>query len=180
MIVSAVIRLLVLLGLSGALRAAGADAPVAAGPGLAVTSPDRALCFTLAEFAALPHRESTVPDPHSGTARHFAGVAVSEVLARVAAPLGPELRGPALGMAVVVRGRDGYSAVFALADFDPAFRSRTIFLADQEDGKPLSANAAPLQLIVPGDKRPARWVRMVVAIEIIGLGKVASSQTTSP
>ena len=37
----------------------------------------------------------------------------------------------------------------------------------RKDGEPLAGNAAPFQLIMTGEKRPARWVRQVVSIEIV-------------
>jgi hypothetical protein len=92
---------------------------------------------------------------------------VSEILASVGAPSGEELRGPALRQIVVFRARDGYAVSFSLADFDRDYSNRTIFLADQEDGAPLSGSAGPLRLIVPGDKKATRWERMVTRIEII-------------
>jgi DMSO/TMAO reductase YedYZ molybdopterin-dependent catalytic subunit len=97
-------------------------------------------------------------------------VAVRDLLLLADAPLGEKLRGQALRMAVLFRARDGYVTLFALADFDPAFRGRTLLLADAVDGKPLPSNAGPLRLIVPGDKRAARWARMVNAIEIVQPG----------
>jgi hypothetical protein len=97
----------------------------------------------------------------------FTGVAVSDVLALVSAPSGEKLRGPALRQIVVFSARDGYAVSFSLADFDADYSDRAIFLADQEDGASLSGNAGPLCLIVPGDKKAARWVRTVINIEIV-------------
>jgi hypothetical protein len=39
-------------------------------------------------------------------------------------------------------------------------------LADRKDGALLGGNAAPFQLILTGERRPARWVRQVASIEI--------------
>jgi hypothetical protein len=154
---------LALLAALGGLRAFAAE------PVLKLTSPDKTLAFTAAEFAALPHTAVTVPDPYNQLPRHFSGVEVRELLARLGLPLGDKLRGPALQLAVVFRAADGYGVVFALADFDDAFSTRTLLLADQEEGRPLDAKAAPLQLIAPGDKKAARWARMVTSIEIMSL-----------
>jgi hypothetical protein len=40
-------------------------------------------------------------------------------------------------------------------------------LADEEDGKTLSPDVGPFQIVVPGDKRPARSVWPVVSINIL-------------
>lgn len=79
------------------------------------------------------------------------------------------MRGPALTMGVIVRCKDNYSVLYSLAEFDAAFSSRTILLADREDGAPPPATAAPFRLVAPGDKRGARWARMVVSLEIVSL-----------
>ena len=153
-----VVRALLLLLLAPGLRAAG--------PVLTVAGPDKALAFTAEEFAALPHLEVSALDPHGGATHRYSGVAMREILARAGAPLGDSLRGKSLQLVVVVHSRDGYSIAFALAEFDPAFSDRSILLADEQDGKPLPADSSPLRVIVPGDKKAARWARMVDAVEI--------------
>jgi molybdopterin-dependent oxidoreductase-like protein protein len=138
----------------------------AAEPVLTVTSADKTLTFTAEEFAALPHSEVSAYDPHGEATHKYSGVAMQEILARAGAPLGDKLRGRALQLIVVARSRDGYEIAFALAEFDPAFSDRSILLADTEDGKPLPDYASPFRMILPGDKKAARWARMVNSIEI--------------
>ena len=50
---------------------------------------------------------------------------------------------------------------------DPAFTSSQAILADKWDGKPLSAKEGPFRIVVPSDKRPARWVRQVTALRVV-------------
>ncbi len=113
----------------------------------------------------LPRRTVTVTDEH-GTSATYAGADVEAVLARAGATAGSAMRGPALAQYVVVRGADGYRAVFALAELDPGFTDRVVLLADRRDGQPLPARLGPYQVVVPGEKRNARWVRNVVEIDI--------------
>ncbi len=89
-----------------------------------------------------------------------------EVVSRAGVPTGAELRGPGVALYVVVEAADGYRAVFALPELDPAFTDRVILLADRRDGRPLSDREGPLQVIVPGEKKHARWVRQVVRLAI--------------
>jgi hypothetical protein len=152
------LRGLLLLLLAPALRAAD--------PVLTVTGPDKTLTFTAEEFAALPHTEISAYDPHGEATHKYSGVAMQEILARAGAPLGDKLRGKSLQLVVVAHSRDGYSIAFALAEFDAAFNDRSILLADTEDGKPLPDYASPFRMIIPGDKKAARWARMVNVIEI--------------
>ena len=62
---------------------------------------------------------------------------------------------------------DGYRAVFALAELDPGFRGDVPIITASCDGKALDAKDGPLRLVVPGEKRPARWVRQVTAIDVL-------------
>jgi len=125
------------------------------------------LTLSAADLAAMPRRTITASAHQlSGT---WEGVEVRELLARAGVPSGEALRGRALALAVVVSGADGYRVVFGIAEFDPAFTDRVAILADRKDGAPLAANAAPFQLVMTDEKRPARWVRQVVAIEVVSL-----------
>ena len=135
-------------------------------PILTVSFQETNLVFTAAQFAALPHSEIKVTDPHEKKEHQYSGVSVRDLLSQAGAPLGDKLRGAALHDVVMVRAKDGYAVAFTLADFDDAYSTRTIALADKEDGNPLSDTAGPLRLIVPDDKKGARWARMVTKIEI--------------
>jgi hypothetical protein len=68
---------------------------------------------------------------------------------------------------VLVKARDGYAAVFALPEFDAGFTDRVILLADRSQGQALGAVEGPFRLVVPGEKRRARWVRQVTDIEVM-------------
>jgi hypothetical protein len=135
-------------------------------PVLTVSFQETNLVFTAERFAALPHTEIKVMDPHEKAEHQYSAVSVRDLLAQAGAPLGDKLRGAALHDIVMVRAKDGYAVAFTLADFDEAYSVRTIVLADKEDGSPLSDTAGPLRLIVPNDKKGSRWVRMVTKIEI--------------
>ena len=67
---------------------------------------------------------------------------------------------------MTVDARDEYRAVFALPEFDADFTDRIIILAYERDGMPLDEKTGPLQIIVPGEKKHERWVRMVKEIRV--------------
>ena len=94
------------------------------------------------------------------------GVEVGEILKLAGVKFGEQLRGKDLALFLVVEAADHYRAVFALPELDHAFTDRIVLLADRRDGKPLGTNLGPLRVIVPDEKRPARWVRQVVAFTI--------------
>ncbi|MGH7995422.1 MAG: hypothetical protein ACREFX_03620 [Opitutaceae bacterium] len=58
--------------------------------------------------------------------------------------------------------------LFAVSEFDGAFGNRTILLVDRQAGRPLAPGEGPWRLVCPGDKRPARWARMVIELDVIG------------
>jgi DMSO/TMAO reductase YedYZ molybdopterin-dependent catalytic subunit len=123
------------------------------------------LDWTAADLAKLP-RVTVTAKAHDGKDATYEGVAISAILEKAGLPAGKELRGKAVALYLVVEASDGYCAVFALPELDPAFTERTIILADRRDGRPLGPREGPLQVIVPGEKRHSRWVRQVVALRI--------------
>jgi len=80
--------------------------------------------------------------------------------------LGEQLRGKRLAEYLVVEAADGYKAVFALPEVDPAFTDRVVILAYKRDGQPLSSPEGPYRIVIPDEKRQARWVRQVVALTL--------------
>lgn len=125
---------------------------------------ERSFTLTASELSSLP-RTSVTATAH-GVTGTYEGVTVCELLTRAGIPSGEALRGTELAKTVIVAGADGYRAAFGIAEFDPGFTDRLAILADWKDGTPLTGNAAPFQLILTGEKRPARWVRQVVSIEV--------------
>jgi hypothetical protein len=123
-----------------------------------------AVVVDIATIRAGPHR--IVRAAMRGLSGAYAGVPLTLLLARVNAPQGEALRGPAMGDVVVVKSCDGYRVVLTLPDIDPAFRDQTVILADTVDGHPLDAHEGPLRLIVEGDKRAARSARCVTSIAV--------------
>ncbi len=123
------------------------------------------LNLSLADFRALLHVDVKVHNAHTNTDETYSGVPLAALLATADAPLGEKLRGKALASYVVATGSDGYSVVLSLAEVDPSFHGGLIVVADSRDGQPLTTSG-PYQLIVPEDKRPARWVRNLVTISM--------------
>ena len=115
---------------------------------------------------SLPQKTIRVHNPHSGADETYRGVELSQLLARLDAPLGPKLHGKALAMYVIAEGTDHYRAVYSLAEIDPAFHSGTVIVADRMDGHPMDAKNGPFKLVNTDDKRPARCVRNLASIRL--------------
>lgn len=129
---------------------------------IGVTGPDGYV--TIVNLAEFPRH--TVITGDRGRKATFEGVALRDVLAKAGVALGEELRGKALARAILVTATDGYQAVYAITEVDAAFTDQIILLADRRDDLPLLPDTGPAQLVVPLDKRPARWVRQVAKIEV--------------
>lgn len=126
---------------------------------------ERQLKLSASDLTRLPRQTVRAKD-HDGKASTFEGVALVEVLPLAGVKFGEQLRGPNLALYLVVEAADGYRAVFALPELDPAFTERVIILADRRDNQPLSASEGKLRIIIPDEKRQARWGRQVVAFTL--------------
>ena len=122
-----------------------------------------------AELHKLPRAETRTTNPHDpGKEIVYSGTPLVEVLNAGGLLLdsGTARIRETVTITVVVEGTDGCRAVFALADLDSALTDRIILLADSKDGQPLPPNEGSFRIIVPGEKRLARWVRQVRAVTV--------------
>jgi DMSO/TMAO reductase YedYZ molybdopterin-dependent catalytic subunit len=126
---------------------------------------EKPLKLTAADLAKLPHR-SVRAKGHDGKEAEFEGVPVVEVLKLAGVKFGDDLRGKNLALYLLVETADGYRAVFALPELDPAYTDKLILLADKREGNPLDDKEGPLRIVIPDEKRQARWVRQVTGLVI--------------
>jgi hypothetical protein len=124
------------------------------------------LRLSVPDFKLLPHIRVSFHNSHTNANETYSGVRLADLLSKMGAPLGDELRGEALADYVVATGADGYKVVLALGEVDPAFHPGEVVVADAMNGKPLDAHSGPFKLVVTEDKRPARSVRNLTAIEL--------------
>jgi len=124
------------------------------------------LVLTLTDLAAMP-RTKIQARTHDNQEHTFEGVLLSEVFKRAGMPAGENLRGPLLTRYLVMSAHDGYRVLFSLPELDPAFGDGRALIADRVDGAPLAAQQGPLRLVVPAEKREARWIRMLEKIEVL-------------
>jgi len=97
----------------------------------------------------------------------FDGVTVKAVLERAGVEFGESLKGKRLAYCLLVEAADGYRVVIALPELDPAFTDKQILLAFLRDGQPLDAKDGPYRIVIPEEKRKARWVRQVTTLKIV-------------
>jgi hypothetical protein len=118
-----------------------------------------------ADIEALPHVKVQA-SAHDVSAA-FEGVAVKAVLEKAGVAFGQALRGKRLASCLLVEAADGYRVVIALPEMDPAFADKQIMLAFLKDGKPLDPKEGPYRIVIPDEKRPARWIRQVTTLKIV-------------
>src|SRR5262245_23183794 len=122
---------------------------------------ERPLKLTAADLGKLPRRSVRAKD-HDGKKSEYEGSPLIEVLKLAGVKFGEGLRGKNLALYLVVEASDGYRAVYALPELDPAYTEKVVMLVDNRDGKALDAKEGPLRLVVPDEKMHARWVRQVM------------------
>ena len=122
--------------------------------------------LTLEQLRQMPQQSVSATNPHTEAAEKYSGVLLTDILTKVNAPFGEKLRGDEMRDYVEIAGRDGYRAVFAVAELDPAFQDNRVLVAITMDGKPLDDKVGPVRIVAPQDKRPARSVRMVTTITV--------------
>ena len=121
--------------------------------------------LTRADLEALPHIKVTTTK--AGTSTVFEGIALEAVLEKAGVQFGETLRGKRLASCLLVEAADGYRAVIALPEIDPAFTSKQMILALLKDGKPLDDKEGPYRIVIPDESRMARWVRQVTALKVV-------------
>jgi DMSO/TMAO reductase YedYZ molybdopterin-dependent catalytic subunit len=126
---------------------------------------ERPLKLTAADLGKLQRRTIRAKD-HDGKESEFEGSPLIEALKLAGVKFGEGLRGKNLALYLVVEASDGYRAVYALPELDPAYTDKVVMLVDKRDGKALDAKEGPLRIVVPDEKMHARWVRQVTGLVI--------------
>ena len=153
------------LGLAGASLAAE-DARL-----LTVVLPGKApATLTASDFAQMPRSTTTME--RDGETATYEGVLLYDVLLKAwGLPPGKTLPVNAKLTYILGTARDGYQAMFALAEIAPMFSGTHVLVADKRDGGPLLAYQRPLQVIAPQDKAQGRSMFSLVKIELVDLSR---------
>jgi hypothetical protein len=131
---------------------------------LKITYGDQSAEWTAAQLAALPHTNITVYNEHAKATQTYSGVPLIDLLTKLGVPDKP--RGKQFRIYLVAAGSDGYEVVYSLGEVTPDVHDGTGLVADSQDGKPI-ADDGPLKMVLTGEKRPARWVRNLVAVKVL-------------
>jgi hypothetical protein len=121
--------------------------------------------LTRADIDGLPH--VTVTTGSADERNSYEGVALKVVLEKAGIGFGESLRGKRMATCLLVEAADGYRVVIALPEIDPAFTDKQILLAFTRNGKPLDEKEGPYRIVIPDEKRMARWIRQVTTLKIV-------------
>lgn len=116
-------------------------------------------------FAGLD-RKTVVTADTAGIKTTHEGVQMRDVLAKAGVPMGSGIKGRGLARVVIATAADDYKVAFAIAEVEADFNDHVILIADTRNGQPLLPDSGPLQIVVPQDKRAARWIRQVITLEV--------------
>ena len=120
--------------------------------------------LTPADLKALPRAKATfTAHGHPVT---YEGAVLNAALLKAGVVSGDRLMGRYLNQVVVAKGADGFTATYSLGETDPIYRTNPVIIADSKDGQPLDAKEGPYRLVVDGDLRPGRSVRMLASVEV--------------
>jgi hypothetical protein len=118
-----------------------------------------------AEIEALPRIK--IATAASGAPTTFEGALLRAVLEKAGIGLGETLKGKRMASCLLVEAADGYGVVIALPEIDQAFTEKQVVLAFLKDGKRLDEKEGPYFIVIPDEKRMARWVRQVTTLKIV-------------
>jgi len=119
------------------------------------------------DISRMPRQKIKTKDRQ--TEVEFEGVMLVDLLKSQGVAFGNDLRGARAATVAVCEAADGYRVPLALLEFDPETNEKMVLIVDRRDGKPLDEKEGPFRLVIPGEKRPIRWVRMVQTIRVVYL-----------
>jgi len=128
------------------------------------TETGKQIALTRTEIEALPRIKVTTQAPDSSS---YDGVALKTLLEKAGVEFGHSLRGKRMASCLLVEAADGYRVVIALPEIDPDFNDKQVMLAFSKNEKPLDAKEGPYRIVIPNEKRMARWVKQVTTLKIV-------------
>ncbi|WP_298948097.1 hypothetical protein [uncultured Paracoccus sp.] len=119
--------------------------------------------LTPESLGALPSQEIEVSylSSKGEQSARYKGVLLWDLIARET-ELDDDVKS-ALRRIVLVKASDDHQVAFSIGEIAPDFGDTPILLAYEVDGAPVPGG---LQMVAPGDKRGARYIKEIVALEL--------------
>jgi len=116
-------------------------------------------------LAGLTRRTISATD-EGGHTNTYSGFSLEDLLLKQGLPHGGPVRGKAMLTYVMISAADGYHVLYTLPELDASYTDHIVLIADTRDGQPFLPDSGPYRLITPFDKRDARWVKQVTAVDV--------------
>ncbi|MGC4047702.1 MAG: hypothetical protein QM758_28245 [Armatimonas sp.] len=102
-----------------------------------------------------------------GERRNASAVPLLSLIQAARPKLNPRAKNHLLAFSVFVRANDGYTMSFSLGEMSPTEGKRAVWVAFERSGKPILGDDGPVEILVPDDSRPARFVHGVSRIIVV-------------
>ena len=132
---------------------------------LTVTADGKSITLSMADVQAMPQKTVAVHNEHTKTDETYAGVALSDLLAKSGFTVSPATHRKMLRSYIVAEGMDKYWVLYSTTEVEGSEHSGDVIVAISVGGKPLGDDGQ-FKLISSEDKKPQRWVRNLTAITL--------------
>jgi hypothetical protein len=127
---------------------------------------ERPLRWELTALRELPDTPFVIPSPDPADPLPCRGIPLWGLLARSGIQADTARKNDRLRRVVVLSARDGYSVTLSVGELDPSVGGSAALLLLSCRGAPLAEERGPVELVVPGDRRRARWIHAVSDISV--------------
>ncbi|UII26339.1 molybdopterin-dependent oxidoreductase [Fulvivirga maritima] len=134
-------------------------------PTFTLTNGDNTIEVSLEDLESLPQVDKQLTG-HDKKAHAYHGVLLKDVLELIDVNFEKSNIKGNLTKYILVDALDGYKVIYSVTEVDPQFKDEAVFIAYQADNKSLPEHVGPFQMIVPGEKKHARWIREIKSINV--------------
>ena len=174
------LALVLCVGLGGAMRVVGQQAPMepmhehhdskpsVPSKSLVVTVNGKAAALSVTDLQAMPQRTLTVHNGHSNVDETYSGVGLGDLLEKYGMTLKGDGAQQIYHSYVRAEGTDGYWVLYSASELEFGLHIGDAVVALSVDGKPLGADGE-FKMVSADEKKPARWVRNLKALTVVTL-----------
>ena len=114
----------------------------------------------------MPQKTLTVHNEHSGKDESYTGVLLTDVLAKCGVVFSKDTQKKFLHSTLRMTGTDQYFVIYSAAEVSGDLHSGDVIVATKLNGGSLGIDGK-IRMVSSEDKKPARWVRNLVAITMV-------------
>ncbi len=142
--------------------------PATPSSSLTFTMNGKTATLSMADLQGMPQRTLTVHNGHSNVDETYAGVGLSDLLAKYGMTLENGGAAKVYHSYVKAEGTDHYWVLYSASELAFGLHIGDSVVALSMDGKPLGAEGA-FKMVSADEKKPARWVRNLQSLTVVTL-----------